>query len=219
MTPPAATEPLTDTQRAAVAKLACACEQPGGVALLCSPPGAGKTTVLAHLVAAAARRDQSSEIRPVGAWLEAAAGPLPDVVCADAAHEADEAALVRLVDRCRSRQPAASVVLAGEGRLLTLVSRDPRLERAVSLRATLRPFSPDETRQLLDARLFTAACPPATDSRDDVARTIHEIAAGIPAAVVRLTDLARVVAEARPDGELTVDDIEAIHRRLTLQAA
>ena len=218
MTPPDAAAPLTDTQRAAVAKLACACEHSGGVALLCGPPGAGKTTVLAHLVAAAAERKQSSELRPILAWLEAA-GPLPDLVCADAAHETDEAALVRLVDRCRSRQPAASVVLAGEGRLLTLVSRDPRLERAVSLRATLRPFSPDETRRLLDARLFTAACPPATDSRDDVARTIHEIAAGIPAAIVRLTDLARVVAEARPGGELTVDDIEAIHRRLTLQAA
>ncbi|MFM7107491.1 MAG: hypothetical protein ACKOZU_02625 [Planctomycetaceae bacterium] len=217
MTTPAI-EPLTDSRRAAVARLAYAVERPGGVALLCGPAGTGKTVVLDRLAAGAGRR---IERRPLAAWLDGvAAVDLPEVVLADDAHLADVAQLVRLLDAVRSRRPEASLVLAGEGRLLSLVSRDPRLVRAVGLRAVLRPFTAEETRGVLDATLYAGGPGRmAPETRAAVARTIHEIAAGIPAVVARLAEFATLVAEARPDGSLDADDIEAIHRRLSLLAA
>jgi hypothetical protein len=174
--------------------------------------------VLDGLVAAMERR---AARRPLAAWLERpAAAEFPDVVLADDAHEADASALVRLLDACRARRPEASLVLAGEGRLLSLVSRDPRLVRAVGLRAVLRPFTEDETRTVLEATLFAggSGCMGA-DDRAAVARTIHEIAGGIPAAVSRLAEFAALVADARPDGAIEPRDVETIHRRLSLEAA
>lgn len=209
---------LAESRRAALARLAYAVERPGGVALLCGPAGTGKTAVLDALARAAGRR---AERRALAGWLDGVAAPnLPDIVIADDAHLADVAALVRLLDAVRSRRPEAGLVLAGEGRLLSLVSRDPRLVRAVGLRAVLRPFTAEETRGALDATLFAGA-PGRMDpgARDAVAQTIHEIAAGIPAAVVRLADFAALVAEARADGVLDPSDIEAIHRRLSPLAA
>jgi hypothetical protein len=84
----------------------------------------------------------------------------------------------------------------------------------------LRPFAPAESRAVLDALLFPQlGLGPDAAKRDAVAVTIHEIAAGIPAAVERLADLAVVVAAGRPDRRLDPADVEAIHRRLCLTAA
>lgn len=208
---------LVDSRRAAVARLAYAVERPGGVALLCGPAGTGKTAVLDAL---AAVLDGRAARRPLAAWLGTVAADLPGVVLADDAHETDVAALVRLLDACRVRQPEASLVLAGEGRLLSLVSRDPRLVRACGLRAVLRPFTADETRAVLAATLFAGAPGRAApDARAAVSRAIHEIAGGIPAAVTRLAEFAALVAEARQTGPLDPADIETIHRRLSLEAA
>ena len=215
----ASTRTLVDSRRVALAKLAYAVERPGSVALLCGPSGTGKTAVLDGLAAAVGPR---AVRRPLTWWLDGgrSAADLPEVVLADDAHEADVAGLVRLLDTCRSRRPEACLVLAGEGRLLSLVSRDPRLVRAVGLRAVLRPFAEEETRAVLDASLFAVGPGRLADEvRRAVARTIHEIAAGIPSSVVRLAEFATLVADARPDGGIAPADIEAIHRRLSLDAA
>jgi type II secretory pathway predicted ATPase ExeA len=211
------THDLVDSRRAAVARLAYAVERPGGVALLCGPSGTGKTAVLDALADA---MDGRATRRPLAAWLGDTQAELPEIVLADDAHDADAAALVRLLDAVRARRPEASLVLAGEGRLLSLVSRDPRLVRAVGLRAVLRPFSADETEAVLAATLFTSrpgrmAC----DARAAIARTIHEIAGGIPATVTRLAEFAALVADTRVDGTLDPADVETIHRRLSLEAA
>lgn len=206
---------LTDAQRAAVAKLACGCEQAGGVALLCGPGGVGKTTVLADLAAAIGAR-RSVGLGDAAHWGEAAA--LPEVVLVDDAHQADEATLGRLLQRCRDRRPAACLVLAGEGRLFTLMTRDTRLEQAVRIRVALPTFTAAETRRLLEATLASVVGRPVA-VQDTSARTVHEIAAGTPAAVIRLAELAGVLAASRPDGDLSVDDVEAIHGRLSPAAA
>lgn len=206
---------LTDAQRAAVAKLACGCEQAGGVALLCGPGGVGKTTVLADLAAAIGAR-RSVGVGDAAHWGEAAA--LPEVVLVDDAHQADEATLGRLLQRCRDRRPAACLVLAGEGRLFTLMTRDTRLEQAVRIRVALPTFTAVETRRLLEATLASVVGRPVA-VQDTSARTVHEIAAGTPAAVIRLAELAGVLAASRPDGDLSVDDVEAIHGRLSPAAA
>ena len=57
------------------------------------------------------------------------------------------------------------------------------------------------------------------EASDATVRVIHEIAAGIPAEVVRLAELFRAIAAATPTGRLTPDDVESLHRRLSLQAA
>lgn len=209
---------LAESRRAALAKLAYVVERPGGVALLCGPSGTGKTAVLDGLVHALAPR---ATRRPLSDWLAGGKpGDVPEVVLADDAHTLDVAALLALLECCRERRPEASLVLAGEGRLLSLVARDPRLVRAVGLRAVLRPFTAEETRAALDATLFAGRIGRMdAEGRGAVARTIHEIAAGIPAAVMRLVDVAAVVADARPDGEIAPADLEAIHRRLSLDAA
>jgi len=209
---------LTDGQRAALAKLGCGSERPGSLTLLCGAPGTGKTTVLSGLAAGLSRGNRSCVSLRLADWLVKpdAVGPLPDLVIADDAHDADAGEIGRLMDACRSRRPAAAVVLAGEGRLLTLVSRDRELEQTVGLRATLHPFSFAETRRLVAPILPGLASSPEFD---DVARTIHEIAAGIPRSAVKLAELAAVVAGSRADGSLDVADVARIHRRLSLQAA
>ena len=215
--PPAA---LTPSQRAAAAKIAAAVDRPGGVALLCGPQGVGKSTVLEAVVEGERQRGRRVECRDLPAWLQAEApwpGDLPDVVVADAAHRAADGDLTRLLASCRLRASPARLVLAGEGRLLTLVSRDTAVERAIHLRASLRPLALDESRLVVEPVLVAAGIDaPASAGIIDV---IHEIGGGIPAAMLRLADLAVIVATARPDRSLGHRDIEAIHRRLSPLAA
>lgn len=207
---------LTPTQEAALAKVAVACRRPGGVAVLCGPRGVGTSLVLARLAGHAGREGRGIEHRDARAWDGVIADGrhgLPDVVLADDAHLVGTDVLVRLLEHCRGRRPAAAVVFAGEGRLLTLLSRDSRLEAAVTLRATLRPCCLDESRTIVAATVRTARF-------DDAAvTTVHEIAAGIPAALRRLVELADIVAASRTDTRVGVGDVEAIHRRLSPLAA
>ncbi|MCE9632474.1 MAG: hypothetical protein K8S94_17450 [Planctomycetia bacterium] len=210
---------LTPTQQAALAKIACGISRPGGVALLCGPQGVGKTTVLAHLASARQLHSLSVEVRDFAAWASVAESgrrDLPDVVVADDAHLAAEGDIAKLLTTCRVRQPAASVVLAGEGRLLTLVARDSRVEQAIHLRASLRPCTAAESFAILTPAMAATA---ADESLQPALAIIHEIAAGIPAAMLRLAELAAVLAASKPDRAVTPADIETIHRRLSPQAA
>ncbi len=206
---------LTEPQLVALAKVGCGLDGGDGVALLCGPSGVGKSTVLARLVDELNRRGKSAAAQTVTAWLDPAT-QLPEVVAADDAHVATEEELGALLARCRSHRPAAVLVLAGEGRLLTLVARNPGLTRAVRIRASLLPGSLADTRALVTPTGDTDGGPRFTDT---AIATIHEIAGGNPADVVRLAHLADVIAASRPGDQLSAPDIEAIHRRLSPQAA
>lgn len=207
---------LSTAQQAAVAKLSYAIDTAGAVAVLCGPAGVGKSLVLASLARSPTLRGRAVHVMSpaTGYDLPAATGTSPDVVLIDDAHRMTDHELAGLVASCRTSQ--AGIVLAGEGRLLTLLSRDQSLERLVRLRVALPPFSRDETRLLVAAR--TGAAAPLGDD-DGVATTIHEITGGIPARIVQLADLARVVVDSRPGTALTRHDIEAIHERLAINAA
>ena len=107
-------------------------------------------------------------------------------------------------------------MLAGEGRLFTLVARDPRLTQAVRIRVPLLAGRLADTRALLERHGDDARC--VTFEEPGVV-TLHEIAGGVPAEVLRLAELANVIAASRPDRPITAADIEAIHRRLSPHAA
>lgn len=214
------TPALTPAQQAAGAKIAAAIDRPGGVALLCGPQGVGKTTVLAAVAESEQRRGRTVGRRDLVDWLrdgDQRPGDVPDVVVADAAHLAADADLARLLAACRGRRSPARLVLAGEGRLLTLVARDTSVERAIHLRASLRPLVVDESRLLVVPVLAAAGVEAAAAER--LVDVIHEIGGGIPAGMLRLADLAAVVAASQPGRPLAPRDIEAIHRRLSPLAA
>jgi type II secretory pathway predicted ATPase ExeA len=213
---PALEPSLTPTQQAALAKVACVCRLPGGVAVLCGPPGTGTSLVLARLAAHVAAEGRRIEQRSIRGWESEATDerhPLADVAVADDAHLASPDALVKLLERCRDRRPVAALVLAGQGRLLTLLARDSRLESAVTLRATLRPCGLDDSRTIMSALARTATFD------DEAVDAIHEIAAGIPAAIGRLVALADIVAASRSNSRVAANDVEEIHRRLSPLAA
>ena len=229
---------FTGPQEAAVAKLAYAAEQPGSIALLCGPAGVGKTTVLRQIAVDGMPRGQAIRMgtpadlsdpdavsgrRDHGQHDDGSTqSSAPAVLLVDEADRVSGADLVDLVVRWRRRQPAIVIVLAGEGRLLSLVAGAARLEQSVRLRATLPVFTLAESSRLLSARLAISASQPAhaSDPRDEaVIRTIHEIAGGIPAIAIRLADMAAMLVDADPGHRLVPDDIETIHRRLCLSAA
>jgi len=201
---------LTPAQEAALGRLRFALEEPAGVVLLCGPAGVGTSVVLASLaVELGAGQSGGLPIRSAAALVDAIQRDLPigDILLVDDAHLAtsdDLAAMGTVVvarggnDRC--------LVLAGRGRLLTLVGRDSRIAPRVRLRAIVPPLTLADTRQIVESRLG--------DVGPEMVRTCHEITAGIPAALVRLLELATVPAGRR----LTPADIETIHRRLDLQA-
>jgi type II secretory pathway predicted ATPase ExeA len=228
--PSAERPPLTGPQQAAVAKLAYVLEQPEGITLLCGPAGVGKTTVLRVIATEGLPHEQTvrlvrwADIDSDRGTLAAAHGhvavsddaPIPDVLLVDEAHRAGPHQLAGFVEQWRRRRDGIAIVLAGEGRLLSLVAGDARLEQSVRLRASLPPFTLAESRRLLADRLADGAA--ETDS-ETVIRTIHEIAGGVPAISVRLAEMAAMLAAADPRRRLTSDDIETIHRRLSLTAA
>jgi len=206
----------TVAPQAAIARVAYALESPPAVVLLCGPRGVGKSFVLASVAAACSqrgRRCRTSSIRDLAADV---GGDGATILIVDDAHEAVDGQLRTIVESWRRSEPQGGVVLAGEGRLLTLAARDERLERAILLRATLGPFTLAETRLAVAARLARIG---SASARDAVASRIHEIAAGIPARIFRLADLVQVVSAAAPDGLVSADDVEAVHQRLVLQAA
>jgi hypothetical protein len=206
---------LTGGQEAALARLGCALEAPGAVAVLCGPAGVGTTTVLDRLAATLLGR-RTVEHASVSDWLTRADADWPHVALVDDAHDVDAADIDALLARLRSRHPHTGLVLAGRGRLLTLLARAPDAEASVALRAVLHPFTPTETRALLAADQDDSAAATAVLG---VADAIHEIAAGIPAVARRLGTMAGWLAASRPDHAMRPADVEALHRRVSLAAA
>lgn len=196
---PASTSPpveLTGSQLAAVARLHHAIRDRAAAAVLVGPAGAGTSTVLAHL------------------------GPLvaaqPHRVVDDA-HLLSQQALEEIASEIASGR-GPTVILAGQGRLLSLVARDTRLESAICLRAVVGAMAPRESRTLA-AEILGEAGEAEPRVAPEAFVTIHEIACGMPRGVVALARLAKILLDEQPDMTLDAADVEALHRRLTLTAA
>jgi len=211
---PGSTSPtLLPPAEAAVARLLHAIDV-GGLAVLCGPPGTGKTFVLDELAGRAAAAGHTV-LRAAAAVTEAVGEAVLLVDAADAARDPSE--LRQLAAGSGRDRHAAShrcVILAGAGRLLTLVARDAQLREAVRLRGVLRPWRFEETHRYAQTR------PTVAEALDGEAmRTLHELAAGVPRMVVRLLETAAVVLRGHPGRRLMAADIESFHRRLFIDAA
>lgn len=212
---------LKPAQEAALGRIRFALEEPQGIVLLCGPAGAGTSVVLAAMAAELSANlgatSGTGDTRRVPIWspatlLEATRRdpPTAAILLVDDAHlaTAEEcAAIATLAAPCGERGPGRCLVLAGRGRLLTLVGRDSRIASRVRLRAVVPPFTIDDTRRIVEGRLGGVEA--------DVVQTCHEITGGIAASLVRLVELAAVTAAGR---KLVPADIETIHRRLDPQA-
>jgi len=205
----------TAGQEVALARIVYALEEPGGVAVLCGPAGAGVSTVV-QLVWRRCAQDRGgliagsvTEARQLIEGRRTASG----VLLVDDAHLAAEGELERIVTMALAQPRFDGVVLAGQGRLLSLLHRAPPLDARVRIRAVLRALTEAETGDLVRGRH------PGLDCRPAALGTLHEIAAGIPAAVVRLADLAAVLGADDPARPIDGHDIEAIHGRLVAGAA
>lgn len=209
---------LSPTQEAALGRIRFGLEAPQGIVLLCGPAGAGKSVVLAAIAAELSARpsadrrgsmgSMSMPIRSPASLLAAPPDRAPDatVILVDDSHlaTAEEcSALAAIAAGEGEGSPGRCLVLAGRGRLLTLVGRDSRLAALVRFRAIVHPFTVHDTRRMVEARLGGV--------EDEVVRTCHEITGGIASSLVRLLELAAVMAA---DRRLTADDVETIHRRL-----
>lgn len=196
---------LTPAQGAALARLRYGIEGATGIVLLVGPAGVGKTLLLEALAAELAAGGVACAVAASAAEASERAGrpDRPGVILADDAHGWSGGELAAVAAAARSGR----LVLAGRGRLLTLLARDERIASRVRLRAVVPPFTLDDTRRFVADRLGGAAL-----ADPGVVRTLHEIAGAIPARLVRLLDLAAVVAAG--GRRLTAADIEAIHARL-----
>ena len=212
---------LTAAQEAAVAKLRYMAGQPGTIAVLCGPSGVGKTTVLgcvgAGISCLVVRLSPGEPCTPAAvASREACEPPCPSLLLVDDADRVPAAVLRGFLDDRRRDDGGRVIVLAGTGRLLTMLAGDPALEGAVRLRIVVPVLSLAETARVVASRWPAAA---AEGGHTSLIRTIHEIAGGVAAAVIRLADVAAMLHAAGPDRPITAEDIETIHRRLSPHAA
>lgn len=182
--------------------------------MLCGPAGTGKTLLLSRL---------ATELTGAGGVVmatsprQAAAGDLlgrVDVLMVDDAHLAPDAGwLADLVERAGA---CRTVVLAGQGRLLTLLARVRPLEEQVCLRAVLGPWTRDETDAYVSAAL---PCLTGIANAAELRERMHDLAAGTPRHVARLVEAARMVIASHPGHRLTTRDLETFQQRLFLEAA
>lgn len=217
---------LTESQQTALARLHEVLRR-GGLAVLCGASGTGKTMLVRRLASECAHTPGWSVRGPCGVrsfleqtaarGVDLSAGERRVLAVIDDAHRVhDGADLARVVDALQMPPAHAVVVLVGEGRLLTLLSRQPDLEQRVVLRAPLTPWRVQETQQLIGTRLPSFGARP---DAEPLCLRLHELAAGIPRQVVRLIDTVAMVLSAEPSHCVTLDDLETFHRRLSLQAA
>ena len=217
---------LVGNQQAALARLLYAVRQPGGLAVLCGPGGAGVTTVLGRLAADLEQaghpvlrlsgRNLAGGDLPAWANSGAAEAVLPPAVLVDDGHTAADGALTAFVQQCGVMVPAAAIVLAGRGRLLTLLARERDLGGRVRLRSVLRAWTREETEAVVASRLAAAGVGRYAAAVPDV---IHAITAGIPQAICQLLETVLLVAATQPEHQLCCEDIERMHERLSLAAA
>lgn len=146
----------------------------------------------------------------------ARAGRHPVLVIDDAHLIDDPATLQTLELLLNFQQPpqrAFSLILLGDRLLLSRLSRLPRFDERLAVRAMLQSLSPDETARYIRFRLEVSGARNAIFDTEALAE-IADLSEGIPRRINRLADLALLVGYADGRRELTAADVAAVSDEL-----
>ncbi len=161
---------------------------------------------------------RSAALRIIERSLEehARAGRHPVLVIDDAHLIDDPATLQTLELLLNFQQPpqrAFSLILLGDRLLLSRLSRLPRFDERLAVRAMLQSLSPDETARYIRFRLEVSGARTAIFDAEALAE-IAELSDGIPRRINRIADLALLVGYADGRRELTAADVAAVSDEL-----
>lgn len=146
----------------------------------------------------------------------ARAGRHPVLVIDDAHLIDDPATLQALELLLNFQQPpqrAFSLILLGDRLLLSRLSRLPRFDERLAVRAMLQSLSPDETARYIRFRLEVAGARHAIFDAEALTE-IAELSDGIPRRINRLADLALLVGYADGRSHLTAEDVASVSEEL-----
>ncbi len=139
------------------------------------------------------------------------------VLVVDDAHLIDDPATLQtlelLLNFQQPPQRAFSLILLGDRLLLSRLSRLPRFDERLAVRAMLQSLSPDETARYIRFRLEVAGARNVIFDADALAE-IAALSDGIPRRVNRLADLALLVGYADGRRQLTAADVAAVSDEL-----
>lgn len=163
---------------------------------------------------------RSSALRLIEQSLDelARAGSHP-VIIIDDAHLIDDPATLQtlelLLNFQQPPQRAFSLILLGDRRLLSRLSRMPRFEERLAVRAMLQSLSTDETARYVRFRLEVAG---SRHSMFDAAalEEIAQLSGGVPRRINRLADLALLVGYADSRQQLTESDVANVSEELAV---
>lgn len=176
--------------------------------------------LLAYLAARIAPPDEPTGMTPTidQSWLrlesslaEAANRGQQPVIVIDEAHLLEDVGTLEtvrlLLNLQRDGAALVTLVLIGQGPLLSTLTRTPRLEERLDISAIVDPLSAGETHEYVQHRIHAAGAqdPIFTSGAVD---TLHQLAHGIPRRINRLGDLALLVGYA---GGVTQVDTDLIH--------
>ncbi|MBC7820694.1 MAG: AAA family ATPase [Planctomycetaceae bacterium] len=141
------------------------------------------------------------------------------VIIIDDAHLIDDPATLQTLELLLNFQQAPqrvfSLILLGDRLLLSRLSRLPRFEDRLAIRAMLQSLSADETARYVRFRLEIAG---ARNSMFDAAalEEIAQLSGGVPRRINRLADLALLVGYADGRHRLTASDVSNVSEELAV---
>ena len=139
------------------------------------------------------------------------------VLVIDDAHLIDDPATMQtlelLLNFQQPPQRAFSLILLGDRLLLSRLSRLPRFDERLAVRAMLQSLSPDETARYIRFRLEVSGARKAIFDAEALAE-IAELSDGIPRRINRLADLALLVGYADGRNRLSASDVSAVSDEL-----
>lgn len=139
------------------------------------------------------------------------------VLVVDDAHLIEDPATLQVLELLLNfQQPphrAFSLILLGDRLLLSRLSRLPRFDERLAVRAMLQSLSPDETARYIRFRLEVSGARNTIFDADALAE-IAELSDGIPRRINRLADLALLVGYADGRSQLKATDVAAVSDEL-----
>lgn len=139
------------------------------------------------------------------------------VLVVDDAHLIEDPATLQVLELLLNfQQPpqrAFSLILLGDRLLLPRLSRLPRFDERLTVRAMLQSLLPDETARYIRFRLEVSGARNTIFDAEALAE-ISELSDGIPRRINRLADLALLVGYADGRSQLTAADVAAVSDEL-----